>query len=156
VDGYGPPARWDLIAEAKAFLKIPLVGNGDILNVAGALKMMSMTGCDALMIGRGSVINPFIFHEIQSHFRGEVYQPEWKDLLRYFEVYLAGISPEMPERNRVSKLKQLLGFLFKGSEALLKRRNEILTSSFPDQNSFVQFALPLLREGWEARFEAQT
>jgi tRNA-dihydrouridine synthase C len=44
VDGYGPPARWDLIAEAKSLLKIPLVGNGDILKVEDALKMLAMTG----------------------------------------------------------------------------------------------------------------
>lgn len=60
-DGYSPPARWDLIAEAKATLRIPVVGNGDILTVQHALDMLRQTGCDALMIGRGSVINPFIF-----------------------------------------------------------------------------------------------
>lgn len=58
VDGYGPPARWDLIAEAKSILKVPLVGNGDILTVENALDMLKMTQCDGLMIGRGSVINP--------------------------------------------------------------------------------------------------
>lgn len=72
VDGYSPPARWDLIAEAKSILKIPLVGNGDILNVEHALKMLQTTGCDALMIGRGSVINPFIFHQIRAHFSGNL------------------------------------------------------------------------------------
>lgn len=41
VDGYGPPARWDLIAEAKSLLRIPLVGNGDILTAADAKKMLS-------------------------------------------------------------------------------------------------------------------
>ena len=47
VDGYGPPARWDLIGEAKSFLKIPLVGNGDILTIEDALKMLKETRCDA-------------------------------------------------------------------------------------------------------------
>lgn len=43
VDGYGPPARWDLIAEAKSLLTIPLVGNGDILTVDDALRMLTQT-----------------------------------------------------------------------------------------------------------------
>lgn len=52
--------RWDLIARAKELLQIPVVGNGDILNVDDALRILRETKCDALMIGRGSVINPFI------------------------------------------------------------------------------------------------
>src|SRR5271154_1233865 len=75
VDGYGPPARWDLIAEAKSLLKIPLVGNGDILTVADALDMLRTTKCDALMIGRGSIMNPFLFHQIRTHFSKAPYQP---------------------------------------------------------------------------------
>src|SRR3990167_2533439 len=68
LNGYKNSANWDLIAEAKSLLRIPVVGNGDVLNVTDALKMLSHTHCDALMIGRGSLINPFIFHEIRSHF----------------------------------------------------------------------------------------
>ena len=98
VDGYGPPARWDLIAEAKSILKIPVVGNGDILQVEDAVNMLERTRCDALMIGRGSIINPFIFHQIRAHFTGFAYQPEWSDLERYFEVYLAEFAPDMPSR----------------------------------------------------------
>ena len=86
-DGYGPPAKWDLIAEAKALLTIPVVGNGDILTVADALQMVAHTGCDALMIGRGSIINPFIFHQIKAHYAGVPYVPKWDDLMRYFQVY---------------------------------------------------------------------
>lgn len=150
VDGYGPPARWDLIAEAKSILKIPVVGNGDILNVTDALNMLKMTGCDALMIGRGSVINPFIFHEIRAHFAGRPYFPKWGDLVNYFTVYLSEIPLEMPVRVRVNKLKQLFSFQFKGNAELLKRREAILTSTYPDPESFMQFALPLLKEGWES------
>lgn len=148
VDGYGPPARWDLIAEAKSFLKIPLVGNGDILTVDDALKMLKSTGCDALMIGRGSVINPFIFHKIKAHFAKKDYCPEWEDLQRYLETYIAEIPPESTPRLKINKMKQLMGFLFKGNEELLRRRQTMLTTTYTDLESFLSFAMPLLKEGW--------
>ncbi|MBS0605144.1 MAG: tRNA-dihydrouridine synthase family protein [Verrucomicrobia bacterium] len=148
-DGYGPPARWDLIAEAKSFLKIPLVGNGDILSVEDALRMLKTTGCDALMIGRGSVINPFIFHQIRAHFAKTSYQPKWEDLLRYLQVYIAEIPAESSERLKINKMKQLMGFLFKGNPLLVERRQTMLTTTYTDFKSFMDFALPLLKEGWE-------
>jgi tRNA-dihydrouridine synthase C len=147
-DGYGPPANWELIAQAKSLLKIPLVGNGDILNVENALAMLKITGCDGLMIGRGSIINPFIFHQIRAHFSRTPYKPKWEDLVRYFDVYLGATPPDMPMKLRVNKLKQLLGFIFKGNARLIEKRQEILTSSFQDPHSFLAFALPLLKEGW--------
>ncbi len=150
-DGYGPPAKWELIAEAKSILKIPLVGNGDILNVDDALRMLRMTGCDALMVGRGSVINPFIFHQIRAHFSKKPVQAEWKDLIRYFEVYLAEIPSETPNRTKINKMKQLMSFLFKGNAELLEKRNAILTSTPADLESFLQYALPLLQEGWDPK-----
>ncbi len=148
VDGYGPPAKWELIAEAKSLLKIPLVGNGDILNVQDALNMLKVTGCDALMIGRGSVINPFIFHQIRAHFANIEYRPQWNVLARYFNVYLKEISPDMPARSQVNKMKQLMGFLFKGNAALLARRQAVLSSSHPSLESFMDYAVPLLQEAW--------
>ena len=75
IDGYGPPAKWELIAEAKSILKIPVVGNGDILTVQDALNMIKQTNCDALMIGRGSIINPFIFQQIKDHFPRQTFSP---------------------------------------------------------------------------------
>jgi len=144
VDGYGPPARWDLIAEAKAFLKIPIVGNGDILTLGDALRMLKETRCDGLMIGRGSVIDPFIFHRIRAHFSGGVYHSSWDHLVRYLEVYLSEISDEMPEHRKVGKLKQLMGFLFKGNSALLEKRQTILTLSSGTLREFMDAALPVL------------
>ncbi len=148
LDGYGPPAKWDLIAEAKALLHIPVVGNGDILTVEHAAAMLRTTGCDALMIGRGSIINPFIFHEIQASFSGIAFKPEWEALVRYFEVYLEEFPLDMPLRTKVNKLKQLFSFLFKANPELLKRRDAILTSACPDPQAFIDFALPFLRAGW--------
>ncbi|SRR5581483_3151329 len=148
VEGYGPPARWDLIAEAKAFLKIPVVGNGDILTVEDALKMLQITSCDALMIGRGSVINPFIFHQIRSHFAGKTYRGNWEDVKGYLETYIAEIPQGSSERLRINKMKQLMGFLFKGNPSLFEKRQQMLTTTYTDFASFLNFALPLLQEGW--------
>lgn len=151
-DGYGPPARWDLIAEAKSLLRIPVVGNGDILTVEHALAMRQETQCDALMVGRGSIINPFIFHQIKSHFSGMPYEPKWSDLIRYFETYLAETPIEAPERSKINKMKQLLGYFFKANPALLHKRQEILQSAHPTVHSFFQYVVPHLQEGWAASY----
>jgi tRNA-dihydrouridine synthase C len=150
VDGYGPPARWDLIAEAKALLKIPVVGNGDILTVEHALEMLKTTRCDALMIGRGSVINPFIFHQIRTHFKGIPYDvhSEWDLLISYLRIYISEFPEEMPFRIQINKLKQLCSFLFKRNSVLLEKRPEILHNSPVNIETFLAFALSLLREGW--------
>lgn len=144
-EGYTPPAKWEYIAEAKTIVDIPIVGNGDILNVNDALRMLSETGCDALMIGRGSVINPFIFHEIKAHFSGIPYKKNFTQLQKYLETYLAEIPPLMPIKGQINKMKQLMGFLFKGNEALISKRQEILTSQAPSVKEFMDAATPLLQ-----------
>jgi nifR3 family TIM-barrel protein len=148
VDGYGPPARWDLIAEAKVLLRIPVVGNGDILEVEDAVNMLRTTRCDALMIGRGSVINPFLFHQIQAHFSGTTYERKWEHLLQYFTTYLAEIPPEIPEKTRINKIKQLMSFQFKGNARLLEKRSEVLRITAPNSAAFLETTLPILAASW--------
>ena len=140
VDGYGPPARWDLIQRAKSILKIPLVGNGDIVTAQDALNMLQQTGCDGLMIGRGAIMNPFIFHQIKSLFSKKPYLAQYEDILVFLETYLKEMSQDYPMKWGVNKLKQLLGFIFKGNSALLEKRQEILRSSFEDPKELLLFA----------------
>jgi nifR3 family TIM-barrel protein len=59
--GYRGCADWDAIAEVKAAVKIPVVGNGDVRTVDDVVRMQTHTGCDAVMIGRGAMTNPWIF-----------------------------------------------------------------------------------------------
>jgi nifR3 family TIM-barrel protein len=146
VDGYGPPARWDLIALAKSLLKIPLVGNGDILNVEDAIQMLRTTKCDGLMIGRGSIMNPFIFHQIKAHFSGKIFAPKEEDLIRFFNIYLSEMAPDLQGKWRVNKLKQLLGFVFKGNSRLMGKRQAILSSSHEDPYALLQEAQGYLQE----------
>lgn len=147
VDGYGPPAKWELIAEAKSLLSVPVVGNGDILTVADAVKMVKETNCDGLMIGRGSIINPFIFLQIKAHYAGEEFRLDWDKLVRYFDVFNAENPLKVPEKTKVNKLKQLMSYLFKGNEALQKMRMSVLTGQYEDCEALLKFALPMLKEG---------
>jgi nifR3 family TIM-barrel protein len=59
--GYLGSADWDAIAEVKAAVKIPVIGNGDVKLVEDIARMKQHTGCDAVMIGRGALANPWIF-----------------------------------------------------------------------------------------------
>ena len=146
-EGYGPKARWELIARAKSLLKIPVVGNGDILTVDDAVNMLRLTGCDALMIGRGSIINPFIFHQIRAFFNKRSFQPQWPDLEAFLAVFLEETPHDFPNKLRIGKLKQLFGFLFKANDKLLEQRQSVLRASFSDPDSLLNFARPLLKEG---------
>lgn len=146
VDGYGPPARWDLIAKAKTLLQIPVVGNGDILTVDDAKRMLKETNCDALMIGRGSVINPFLFHQIRASYAQTSYQPTWNALVQYLGVFMQEFPAMMTARVRVNKLKQLCGFLFKANPKLILYREQCLGASYDSPEEYLEFVLQLIQQ----------
>lgn len=148
VEGYTPPARWDLIAKAKEILHIPLIGNGDITSVEKALQLLEQTHCDALMIGRGALTNPFLFHQIKAHFAQEPYSPPQEALANYLHSFIAGFPPSLAKKNKVNKLKQLLSFLFKLSPPLLEQRQLMLTSQFEEAEAFLAAMLPVLKKNF--------
>ncbi len=145
VEGYTPPARWDLIATAKSLLKIPVVGNGDIQTVEDALRMLRETGCDALMIGRGCLVNPFLFHQIKAHFSRVPYKSTLQDMRRYFSTYLAVMPKDTSQKLRENKVKQLMGFIFKGSEM----RQKVLSYTFQNAEKYLEEVMPLLESSWQ-------
>ncbi len=62
-EGYSGKANWDIIKKVKESVNIPVIGNGDITSPILAKKMLDETGCDAIMIGRGALGNPWIFKQ---------------------------------------------------------------------------------------------
>jgi nifR3 family TIM-barrel protein len=58
---YSGEADWDAIAEVKSAVKIPVIGSGDVKTVGDIARMRKYTGCDAVMIGRAAIANPWIF-----------------------------------------------------------------------------------------------
>lgn len=69
--GYTGTADWEAIGKVKRALKIPVLGNGDVLNGADAQRLMDVSGCDGVMIGRGALGNPWIYRSIESSLKGE-------------------------------------------------------------------------------------
>jgi len=68
---YDGVARWDAIATLKQQVRtIPVLGNGDIWEAYDALRMMRMTGCDGVVIGRGCLGRPWLFRDLSDVFEG--------------------------------------------------------------------------------------
>ncbi len=67
---YSGRADWDIIAQVKARVSIPVIGNGDITSREDAQRMFEQTGCDGIMIGRAARGNPWIFGQITGEIPG--------------------------------------------------------------------------------------
>ncbi|MCR5109379.1 MAG: tRNA dihydrouridine synthase DusB [Ruminococcus sp.] len=72
---YSGESHNDIIRDVKQAVNIPVIGNGDITDADSCVKMYEETGCDLVMIGRGSYGNPFIFDEIDARMNGREYVP---------------------------------------------------------------------------------
>ncbi|MGY0540430.1 tRNA dihydrouridine synthase DusB [Nocardioides sp. YJ-D4] len=68
---YSGTADWDAIAELKASVDIPVLGNGDIWEAADAIRMVEETGVDGVVIGRGCLGRPWLFRDLAAAFAGE-------------------------------------------------------------------------------------
>ncbi len=69
--GFSGHADWSIIAAIKRRVGIPVIGNGDIFRAQDAIKMIQETRCDAVMIGRMAIGNPYIFQQVLACIRGE-------------------------------------------------------------------------------------
>ena len=107
--GYSGKADWNIIKEVKENVSIPVIGNGDIKSPIDAKKMLDETGCDAIMIARGALGNPWII----------------KNTVHYLET--GNLLPEPTKEDKINMIKKHLKYLLEikpEKVALLEMRTE--------------------------------
>jgi tRNA-dihydrouridine synthase B len=114
VQGYSGSARWDIIREAKESVRIPVIGNGDVMAPEHAAAIYENTRCDAVMIGRAAPTNPWIFRQMTEYFRSGSYsEPSETDRYQLIRSYYAMLVDEnIP--GAIGKMKQFASWFTHG------------------------------------------
>lgn len=121
---YSGPVHRDVIRDIKKVLSIPVIGNGDVKDPASAQRMFDETGCDAVMIGRGAIGNPWVFSQLVAAERGEFVKKASFDDKEAMLLEQARLSvAEHGEPMGICRLRGTAGWYFKGMRGAAQIRD---------------------------------
>lgn len=124
---YTGKADWNIIAEIKKSLNIPVIGNGDVFTIEDSINMLDKTGCDAIMIGRGAQGNPWIFKRINHYMNtGEILpEPTLNEKISTAIKHLKLAVEEHGEYVAVREMRKHIAWYLKGLRNSARLRDEI-------------------------------
>lgn len=127
---YNPGIDINIIANVKKAVKIPVIGNGDIYSADDAKKMLEITGCDGLMIGRGALGNPWIFSEIAAFMNIESFSaPSLGERLNTCLDHIMLIRDNKGEHTAAAEIKKHAALYIKGVRSAASVRDRIMKTS---------------------------
>lgn len=121
--GYSGKANWNIIKQIKENVKIPVIGNGDIKTCYDAKKMLKETKCDAVMIGRGLLGNPWLIKDCINYLSGkEIEEVTLEERLNMILKHFNYLLDFQPEKIAVLKMRTHIGYYLKGVLKEYKQR----------------------------------
>jgi len=146
--GFSGKADWSVISAVKQAVTLAVIGNGDIVGPADAVRMQKTTGCDGIMIGRAAIGNPWIFSQCLAGLHGDNFTAI--DLDQHFEVmrhYVNASVEYIGERVACRMMRSRLGWFVKGMRFASKFRESIKhLSSEKEAIDLIQTYREVLRE----------
>jgi tRNA-dihydrouridine synthase B len=119
---YSGKSNWDIIKRVKEQLQIPVIGNGDVKSYKSAISLLDSTKCDGIMIGRGSLGNPWIFSMlINQSEKCPKPQEKIQTAIRHMEMLLE----IKPEKVVMGEIRKHIGWYTKGLQGSAEIRNQI-------------------------------
>ena len=124
--GYRGEADWSIIKAVKDNVNIPVIGNGDIKTPEDAKRMLDETGCDAIMIGRGVLGNPWLIEQTVAYLNGDlVSQPNRLDRVDMCIKHLNYLSDVKDEKVARLEIRNHIGWYFKGLPGANEIKNKV-------------------------------
>lgn len=133
--GYSGKADWNIIKEVKDNVTIPVIGNGDILSCYDAYKMLKETGCDAIMIGRGALGNPWLIKECVDYLEKgkEPVSHDIKDIIKMIEQHLDNLIATKPLKVALLEMRTHIAWYLKGLHGGKELKQEIFKTKTKEE-----------------------
>ncbi|MDE7360922.1 MAG: tRNA dihydrouridine synthase DusB [Oscillospiraceae bacterium] len=122
---YSGKADWDIIKAVKSAVSIPVIGNGDAASPEDCERMYEYTGCDLVMIGRGSYGRPWLFGQIRDYFAGKTVrpEPELDERLSIMRRHIELLVADKGERTGMKEARRQAAWYIKGISGAARFRN---------------------------------
>ena len=126
---YAPPVNYDIIRDVKRAVKIPVIGNGDVVDAQSAKRLYDYTGVDYIMIGRGALGNPWIFREVNAYLsEGRLIDlPDLDEKLDVLLRHITRIVALKGERVGMREARKHAAYYLKGFPNAARLRNLAFT-----------------------------